>query len=56
MGGEKTVGRTLEFGGKGSPPHGRGKVEKPTISASWVGITPAWAGKSRKIGDEEIVA
>ena len=29
----------------GSPPRGRGKVDRPDIHKRGIGITPAWAGK-----------
>ena len=49
MGGEKSLGL---LGGScllGSPPHGRGKVAGHLHRAVKFGITPAWAGKRRKI-------
>ena len=48
MGGEKPF---LFYGGSsdsGLPPHGRGKDVLILDGAGVVGITPAWAGKSRE--------
>ena len=47
MGGEKSVGPEERPGVQGSPPHGRGKVEKRISEYQEARITPAWAGKSR---------
>ena len=45
VGGEKPSLRTLFSTNLGSPPRGRGKVNKLANGAPAVGITPAWAGK-----------
>ena len=47
MGGEKRSDRLDYYFPQGSPPHGRGKVLQKLRQLSLVGITPAWAGKSR---------
>ena len=47
MGGEKTEDEFLAAVAKGSPPHGRGKVRDEVGKKFQVGITPAWAGKSK---------
>ena len=47
MGGEKKAERRSFCNSGGSPPHGRGKVISSCELNIWVGITPAWAGKSR---------
>ena len=46
MGGEKLPSRLLSRQGRGSPPHGRGKVIKTVLEKLDQRITPAWAGKS----------
>lgn len=49
VGGEKPF---LFYGGSsdsGSPPHGRGKVRTESKGGTERGITPAWAGKRRKV-------
>ena len=48
MGGEKGVPNLKVNRMPGSPPHGRGKVALAHVTALALGITPAWAGKSRK--------
>lgn len=48
MGGEKFLTFRLEYHRLGSPPHGRGKACPAAPRCSWIGITPAWAGKSQK--------
>ena len=45
MGGEKNPSALACFGGLGSPPHGRGKVEDMRKAGLNPRITPAWAGK-----------
>ena len=47
VGGEKDSLPRLPDSRKGSPPRGRGKVMPFFTSCSALGITPAWAGKSR---------
>ena len=47
MGGEKQVGRAVGSSCKGSPPHGRGKELIQNLILQNLGITPAWAGKSK---------
>ena len=47
MGGEKNQPRFCSILTKGSPPHGRGKVNFYTILWFQLRITPAWAGKSQ---------
>ena len=47
MGGEKYAGTMSATAIQGSPPHGRGKVQPSCKMARLMGITPAWAGKSR---------
>ena len=46
MGGEKSAHPSQQLLWKGSPPHGRGKVQ--ALPLKWLSprITPAWAGKS----------
>ena len=46
MGGEKPHPAVHQAEGLGSPPHGRGKVIAMRNALSFLGITPAWAGKS----------
>ena len=48
VGGEKLANYLLEPLDKGSPPRGRGKVHFCFGGPHCVGITPAWAGKSRR--------
>ena len=45
MGGEKAFFSGKFDETKGSPPRGRGKVNKNNQNAAPEGITPAWAGK-----------
>ena len=47
MGGEKLMPPRMGFWFKGSPPHGRGKVEDMKKAGLNPRITPAWAGKSQ---------
>ena len=47
MGGEKAAPRAQKCEEVGSPPHGRGKGLQVGQQVIDVGITPAWAGKSR---------
>ena len=47
MGGEKLKRLRKAYRGKGSPPHGRGKVYNCQVFCRTFRITPAWAGKSR---------
>ena len=47
MGGEKPPLWYASTAAYGSPPHGRGKVEKRISEYQEARITPAWAGKSR---------
>ena len=46
MGGEKVPRAVLNSLVRGSPPHGRGKVNQNRGRDIKSGITPAWAGKS----------
>ena len=46
MGGEKLYEQMEQGAGRGSPPHGRGKVCRCCCGRTAAGITPAWAGKS----------
>ena len=46
MGGEKLKRLRKAYRGKGSPPHGRGKVYNCQVFCRTFRITPAWAGKS----------
>ena len=46
MGGEKYKVYVYNTVDKGSPPHGRGKVDVLPEVHALIGITPAWAGKS----------
>ena len=45
-GGEKGVCSLFHVTGEGSPPHRRGKVTGYLEQRRFIGITPAWAGKS----------
>ena len=45
MGGEKGWIQNDAAAAKGSPPHGRGKVQLDGLRSKRAGITPAWAGK-----------
>ena len=47
VGGEKRQARTYTASCQGSPPRGRGKVALAHATALALGITPAWAGKSK---------
>ena len=47
MGGEKLMNISTPTALQGSPPRGRGKAGVALLSGQIVGITPAWAGKSR---------
>ena len=49
VGGEKIWAARLAVASRGSPPHGRGKVLQVAPLCAEPGITPAWAGKSRKL-------
>ena len=58
VGGEKFIASVENVASKGSPPRGRGKEVVFPSFCMWLGITPAWAGKSvirprsvRKYGD-----
>ncbi len=52
MGGEKAPqGQRLNLR-LGSPPHGRGKVHLFRPCPRRTGITPAWAGKSQRFGNQ----
>ena len=54
VGGEKD---TAGYRGKapvGSPPRGRGKGIKPCYHRVTMGITPAWAGKSARVGSQRL--
>ena len=46
VGGEKLMPPLMGFWLRGSPPHGRGKVDGGFLGGCGLGITPAWAGKS----------
>ena len=48
--GEKVRCWTTPPGRRGSPPHTRGKVQLSLPAHALVGITPAYAGKSRFLG------
>ena len=48
MGGEKSAKSSAEPCEKGSPPHGRGKVDRVSQSSKPERITPAWAGKRQQ--------
>ena len=54
VGGEKLHTFSENFPFSGSPPRGRGKDIKSSVSFSWFGITPAWAGKSRRLLRERL--
>ena len=55
VGGEKLRDYNTEFGKKGSPPRGRGKVNIQRVPVHESGITPAWAGKRVIItGDDQL--
>ena len=47
VGGEKPGGPGYAYNDWGSPPRGRGKEHLPSIPVLPIGITPAWAGKSK---------
>ena len=47
MGGEKFAWFTTPLLYSGSPPRGRGKVFCVALCIDFLGITPAWAGKSK---------
>ena len=49
MGGEKILRQILRPPVLGSPPHGRGKVFTGILCLCFIGITPAWAGKSLQL-------
>ena len=51
VGGEKTAMLKLHTLVPGSPPRGRGKVQKLSIFQIAIRITPAWAGKSSEAID-----
>ena len=53
-GGEKACRALRSAAILGSPPHRRGKDIKSSVSFSWFGITPAWAGKSRRLLRERL--
>ena len=46
VGGEKIPLQWYEFGAPGSPPRGRGKASRRSLTLINARITPAWAGKS----------
>ena len=48
VGGEKDIAPVSPIGVSGSPPHGRGKNHGVAVAEGVEGITPAWAGKSRR--------
>ena len=48
MGGEKISFFFTGCSPIGSPPHGRGKVAVVDVRGVFLGITPAWAGKSKQ--------
>ena len=54
--GEKAVEAATSQGGQGSPPRMRGKDVLHCDGLSQIGITPAYAGKSRGRCQKEIVA
>ena len=54
VGGEKTAMLKLHTLVPGSPPRGRGKVQKLSIFQIAIRITPAWAGKSFCSGFKEL--
>ena len=47
VGGEKKPTCSKKWSRPGSPPRGRGKAHEPSVDVREVGITPAWAGKSK---------
>ena len=49
VGGEKSLSASSVWSRTGSPPRWRGKVGHSVISAISSGITPAWAGKRRRV-------
>ena len=51
--GEKGMVTLLLGNGLGSPPHMRGKVMVAPVFSAILGITPAYAGKSREINQQE---
>ena len=48
MGGEKARLWYTDSAKRGSPPHGRGKVQLDDPEGGDLRITPAWAGKSKR--------
>ena len=50
VGGEKHVANFDDESGRGSPPRGRGKVYPVMDNSNMDRITPAWAGKSVRLG------
>ena len=52
VGGEKLLHLFIQPNRPGSPPRGRGKGNKLSISQCTKWITPAWAGKSRPCGSD----
>ena len=56
MGGEKLYEQMEQGAGRGSPPHGRGKVCRCCCGRTAAGITPAWAGKSSSRKSVEAMA
>ena len=50
MGGEKWFWTSIPSGLVGAPPRRRGKAALPGCIGYYPGITPAWAGKSRRAG------
>ena len=55
MGGEKWTIRFARPRLMGSPPHGRGKGGFNGSAFQEVGITPAWAGKSKALNGGVVV-
>ena len=49
VGGEKWIPSPFRPLAQGSPPRGRGKATTSSASPTRLGITPAWAGKSRPL-------
>ena len=49
VGGEKSLAHFFITQIRGSPPRGRGKALEPHSLVGLLGITPAWAGKRRKV-------
>ena len=47
VGGEKRAEKVFTRSGAGSPPRGRGKEHYAGTEYTPIGITPAWAGKSK---------